>query len=398
MLSKKEFLPGKSPIIKNFPLSLPSIGNIKIGKKGELRKTKDGKKEYRTPKKLKHFLITKLDRDSTGNFIKDEAIHKLIGDEPLIVPIYLLHNSIELNFQSRYVYFKGRTVICNGDGKNAILKNQDGSETQIECPCKKLGSENEKERCKCSGILSAIIRGVDIVGGVWKYRTSGYNSTKGIQSTLLFFHNATGGQLAGIPFQLAIRPMNTIVKKTGESQLIYVVGLEYVGSIEKLKENALKQIEQNASYKHQIEEIEQKALKGITAEILPEEYDDVVDEFYPEQAIIGEDGEEIKVNTETGEIKEGCDSGPKTEPEKEKKAPKLKPSSEKKTDKPKTELKVQPEPNSKSEAKEPVEDKEKHTTHGVTLIEDEETHEPTDEQIYEANNEAIEDTGQDDLF
>ncbi len=60
--------------ILNLSDNLPEQGKIKIGGKGQKRKTKDGKREYQLPVKWNYFQVTKLDRDETGNFTVDHEL------------------------------------------------------------------------------------------------------------------------------------------------------------------------------------------------------------------------------------------------------------------------------------------------------------------------------------
>ena len=112
---------GLKSIIQNMLRpTLPEFGKIKIGGKGETRKTSNGK-EFQIPVKFDYFVITTLQRDETGNFIKDEVLHKALsekyGTEHFTrIPIRLLYNDPSMNFPSRLVCYKGKSAVCSGDG------------------------------------------------------------------------------------------------------------------------------------------------------------------------------------------------------------------------------------------------------------------------------------------
>lgn len=106
--------PRRSLSIKGLMPGLVERGKIKIGIKG--RTTESGRgKEFQPPQKLDHFIVTTLQRAPDGNFVRDEAVHARIGDRPTEIPIRLLYDDSELDFQSRYVCFRGKTMWCSGD-------------------------------------------------------------------------------------------------------------------------------------------------------------------------------------------------------------------------------------------------------------------------------------------
>jgi hypothetical protein len=218
-----------SPMIKNLTPGLAEAGKIKIGIKGQARKTKDGQNEYQPPQKVDHFIVTTLTRDSSKNFIRDEKIHEMLGDKPTRIPIMLLFDEIHRNFQSRYACYEGKKLWCSGDGEQA---NRAGCNEPVTCPCERsdYGTETES-RCKLNGIFSVIIRGTDKFGCVWKFRTTSYNTIQSITSSLYLIQQVTGGPLAGLDLDMVLLPKSTTDPK-GSQQTIYVVGIEYVGGME----------------------------------------------------------------------------------------------------------------------------------------------------------------------
>lgn len=284
---RQEYQPGKSPLIKNLMAGLPEIGKIKIGKKGELRKSQSGT-DWRAPVKLDHLLVTRLDRDANDNFVVDSEIMKMLGsDKPKRIPIRLLFDSIEGNFQSRYVaYYPGKTLWCSGDGEAAYRVVQGKPEREcVKCPC---GRENPKytgkDKCKMNGKLSCIIDGAEVVGGVWVYRTTGYNSTVGIMSSLALIRTFTGGLLAGIELDLTIQP-KVATDPDGKSVTIQVVGVIYRGSMQNLQKKTLEIAHANAEFRQRLTHVDQEVqrLIGVDTDAI-DQAGDINDEFYPEEA------------------------------------------------------------------------------------------------------------------
>lgn len=281
---RKEYEPGRSPLIRNFVPGLTEIGKIKIGKKGEER-PKSGGGTWQLPVKLDHFVVTTLERGKDGNFIRDEEIHKMIGDKPRTIPIRLMFNSIELNFQSRYSCYNGKNVACSGDGEFAYEMQADGTRKQVRCPCGKQepSYKGTKDKCKMNGCLSCIIDGANRVGGVWKFRTTGYHSTVGITSSLLMLSTLTGGILCNLPLDMTVMP-KVGTDPDGRSVTVYVVGIVFRGTMQSLQEESLKIATHNAAHQYRIAHAEEQARKLISADAeLIDQAGDITEEFYPEE-------------------------------------------------------------------------------------------------------------------
>ena len=222
--------------IVNRTPTLPERGKIKIGAKGRKRTSQQGK-EFAQPIKLEHFLVTTMERDNDDNFKPDvefmERIGKATEQDPkklTRIPIRLLYNDPTLNFATRYAAYSGRTLWCAGDGAEARRRNQDGTMSPVPppgCPCERLDSDYKgpAPACKINGVLSCLIEGAVGVGGVWKFRTTSFNSVDGLTGALSFMAGVTGGQLANVPLELVVGPKQA-TRPDGKQQLIYVVGLE----------------------------------------------------------------------------------------------------------------------------------------------------------------------------
>jgi hypothetical protein len=276
-----------SPIIKTEVFGLPEIGKIKIGGKGEKVTSRKGN-VFRMPEKHDFFTVTTCERDKNDDLIKDKEIHKELerkqyGNKPKKIPVMLLYNKIENNYQSRYACYNKKQPICVGDGTIAyrIDKKTDKLTDKIECPC----NLAEEGRCKIHSNLSVLMNLENIMlGGVWKFRTGGFHSTRGMLQSLTFIQSATGGVLAGIPLVMTVRPQTALVD--GKNMTIYVVGVFFDGGIQKLKETSLQIAQNNAIHQIKLDNIEENAKKQILHErSLMIEAPDIVDEFHPENNI-----------------------------------------------------------------------------------------------------------------
>ena len=276
----------KNFMIKNLIPGLVERGKIKIGIKGDWRESSGGKK-FQLPTKLDHFVVTGALRDESNNFIKDEVIHEKLGPAPIELPIYLLYNEIELNFQTRYACYVGTRLFCSGDGENADYIKKDGTAEECACPCKRQDPKYAgSDKCKINGILSVIISGADIIGGVWKFRTTSYNSVVQILGSLTMIKRVSGGYLAGLPLWLTLRPKTVSSPVDGRVQTVYVVGIEFRGNIEALQAAGYKRALSDAKHNLKIEHIEEEAKRLISpaAASATETEAEIVDEFYPDAA------------------------------------------------------------------------------------------------------------------
>ena len=219
---------------------LAEHGKIKIGKLGEERKTRDGSGTYRLPTKIDHFIITSTERDNTGNFTPNVSLMKSVGllvNQPpnhlTKIPVYLLFDDIDSNFYTTFNCYRGKTLVCQGDGKTAI-KTETGEE--VSCPCPMLDKDYAgKTPCKPYGRLSVIIQDMDIVGSVWVYRTTGWNSVQDLLGSLLLVKRIAG-RLSGIRLILKLMPKSVQLKHGPAT--IYTASLIFEGSVPALAEAA----------------------------------------------------------------------------------------------------------------------------------------------------------------
>jgi hypothetical protein len=282
-------------MIKGLNPSLPERGKIKIGRKGKMVQSQRGT-SFQPPQKLDHFVITTLDREPApdNNFKRDAAAHERLGATPTELPIRLLYDDPMLNFPTRYANYIGRKLWCTGDGETAQRLQKDGSHHEIRCPCHLADpayspERGEPPRCKMNGSLSVLLEGAGGVGGVWKFRTTSYNSIVGILSSLAFLRSITGGVLSNIPLRLYVRPKQGAAPD-GSPVTVYIVGIEFAGDIAELQSMghriALDRAKTHLSIRHIEDEARQLLLSAPRDVPLPgDTTEDVVEEFYPEQIV-----------------------------------------------------------------------------------------------------------------
>ena len=283
-------------LVTNRPLSLREQGKIKIGAKGAPRKSQGGG-TFQPPTKLDHFLITSMEKGDDDNFLPDvplmETIAEATGQDPKSlprIPVCRLFDEIELNFQGRYAAYRGKTVWCTGDGQVARRLTENIAYAQHPCPCERIERDfKPKDRddpmCKINASLSVLIDGAPGLGGTWKFRTTSFNSHDALFGSLMFIHRAAGGRIAGIPLELVLTAKK-VADPSGKQQTIYVVGLEFAGTMENLRESTLQIASDQARAGLQIAKIETEARRLLAAPdgkvFADDDVEGVADEFFPE--------------------------------------------------------------------------------------------------------------------
>jgi hypothetical protein len=301
--------------IKNLVPRLAERGKVKIGEKGEVKTSQQGK-QFAQPKKLDHFVVTTMQRDAAGRMLPDvELMRKLSpqGGKLKELPVMLLYNDPDVNFQTRYSCYIGNRLWCCGDGEGAQRLQQDGKYQPVPCPCLRLEAcYTGKDKCKPNGTLQVLLQGVDRIGGVWKFRTTSWNSVNSIMSSLKLIQAITGGVLAGIPLNLVLSPKTVTVPGTGQNMVVYVVSLEFPGTEQELAKIGYDIAKRRAEHKAKMDQIEAEARKALEhLEETPEEMREVQEEFYPEGVTI-EVQPEVAPETEP-EAGQGTQSEPTPE-------------------------------------------------------------------------------------
>lgn len=275
-------------LLKNLAPRLAERGKIKIGAKGAPITSRQGT-TFQPPQKLDHFVVTTLERGADGNFVRDEAVHALIGDQPRRIPVRLLFNDIEMNFMSRYACFVGRQMWCAGDGETAQRMTRDGARETVQCPCPRIEQGYQgKDRCKVNGALSLIIDGIPGVGNVWTFRTTSWNSVQNLTSAMYQIKALSGGVLAGLPIDLVLAPKE-VTAPDGKMMKAWIVSMQFSGTVEDLRDVGYKLLEAEATHGMRVRQIEDDvrrrlALPAPSDVPLPgDDINDIVDEFYHDE-------------------------------------------------------------------------------------------------------------------
>jgi hypothetical protein len=274
--------------VKGLTPQLAERGKIKIGERGEM-KTSQGGKQFSQPRKLDHFLITTMQRDAAGRLMPDAALMARLkpeGGKITEIPVRLLYDDIDLNFPTRFASYRGTRCWCSGDGEVAHrLTGENGKYQEVTCSCERVDPlYAAPDKCKILGTLQVLIEGVDRIGGVWKYRTTSWNTVNAILSSLALVKTVTGGPLAGIPLHLVLSPKTVTVPTTGQSMLVYVVSLEFRGTESQLAELGYDIARKRMEHRIKMEQIEAEA----RSRLLPpqqeplQEQEETAQEFYPE--------------------------------------------------------------------------------------------------------------------
>lgn len=270
--------PGRA--IKGLTPSLAECGKIKIGVKGETRKGKGG--EYRLPKKLDYFIVTTMEKGDPkkgelDDFITDTGIMGKLGANCREIPVRLPYDDPSLNFPTSYAYYDSAACQCRGDGEVALTSMGELIECHPEtCPNVK------SKKCKPNGILSVILDDAPRVGGVYKFRTTGWNSINNLISSMELIRGLTNGFLAGLPLMLTLTPKHVTVPGSKATTIIYMVNLEYRGSLADMAKAIKQTMDTRALMQYSVKDFEKLAEEALSLPEAPEECKDIVEEFYPE--------------------------------------------------------------------------------------------------------------------
>lgn len=266
-----------SRTIKGLTPRLAECGKIKIGNKGEVRQKKGGNGTYRLPQKLDHFVVTGMAKDENDDFIPDPTIMSILGDKPAVIPVRLPYDDPSLNFPTSYAHYETAACLCRGDGEIAVTSEGETVECNPET-CEHYANK----KCKATGVLSVMLDDAPRVGGVYKLRTTGWNTINNLTASMEFIRGLTNGILAGLPLDLTLTPKYTTIPGTGKRTVIYMVNLEYRGNFAEMAAAIKGTLETREKMKYSIEQFEKLALAELEAPEDPEEARDIQEEFYPE--------------------------------------------------------------------------------------------------------------------
>lgn len=262
--------------IVNFPLQLGELGKIKIGKKGEEKKSKSGTK-FKLPVKLDHFIVTTTEKNSqTDQFIIDDEIMGMLGENCTKIPVTVPYNDIDLIIPNSYTHYEKSKCVCRGDGEHAKLESGEIVQCNPKtCPY------FEKKKCKQNAVLSVMLDDASMVGGVHKLRTTSFNSLRNIKSSLTFIKTRTHGILAGLPLLLTLQPKTVNIPDGTGTTVIYMVNLVYNGKTRDLNDIAMEISRQESSI--EMAQLESAAAEQLLIPESVEEQKDIQDEFFTEE-------------------------------------------------------------------------------------------------------------------
>ncbi len=265
-----------SRTIKGLTPRLAECGKIKIGGKGDEKTSKYGKK-MRLPEKYDHFVVTTMMKNEKDDFVQDPTIMGILGDKPTVIPVRLPYDDPSLNFPTSYACYESAACKCRGDGEVAVTAEGETVECNPEtCP------NYAAKKCKVTGVLSVMLDDAPRVGGVYKLRTTSWNTINNLTASMEFIRGLTNGILAGLPLDLTLSPKYTTIPGTSTRTVIYMVNLEYRGNFAEMAQAIRGTLETREKMKYSIEDFEKLALSELEAPEDPEEAKDIQEEFYPE--------------------------------------------------------------------------------------------------------------------
>ena len=280
-------------MIKNITLQINSAGKIKIGKKGK-EVTSSAGKAFRMPEKLDHFQIVTTEKNEDGDYIVDTTLENrikeagtgIVNDTGNLVgiPIRLLYNDTELNFNTKLAsYVKGK-LSCVGDGETATKRIDDFTKTH-KCPCSRIEFDyTGNDKCKYNGNLTCIVDEAGLFGQAHNFRTTSINSVKGILGGLELIRTATGGRIAGLPLMLTLNARSTQTPQ-GQNTTIYIVSVCYRGSLSDLRKEVMQVMSEEHQYLIGMDSLETEAYKMLESSPIvssDDEQKEISEEFYPE--------------------------------------------------------------------------------------------------------------------
>lgn len=259
------------------------VGKIKIGGKGETRKSKEGK-DYQLPVKYEHFVVTTTEKGKDGNYIIDNELMKKLGPEPKEIPIRLPFDSIDMNFFTSFQFYTGNKLICHGDGVSAKRTGADGIEKDV--PCETGDCQYLKEgKCKVSGILSCQIPLGMEPGAIYRFRTHSWNTVSSILAALEYISENTKGILQGLPLKLKFLKKSTQEHGNVNIATITLDGVEMI----KMRELAFLEFENRTKLGIDIKNLETQArTSGFLID--HDDPEDVEAEYYPPRVVISDAG------------------------------------------------------------------------------------------------------------
>lgn len=256
------------------PARLPAIGMIKIGRLRPKVTSAKGN-DFQPPEKLDFFLITRRERGTDGNFVRDDEVHEKVGEKPTELDVRLPFDTRAENFYAQMVSYSGRSKSLECDGQTC---SDLSTHTERTCS-RRLGKECP---CKPYARLGVIIEAAPTFGGLYVYRTTSWETANSLQTALKMFEQQFG-TLRGLPLKLRLYPAEVRYKVGNQEKTAtaYKVALVLRADYEVAQQAALefhrraqiarKEILQLASgTARELEAVDQEDEDAIGAEFFPE--------------------------------------------------------------------------------------------------------------------------------
>jgi hypothetical protein len=288
-------------------------GYIKIGQPGA--KAAEGQKK-RPPIKFDHIEITSRARNEAGQLeldyqLMDELVGRASEEEssielcggcarskelgyegglPTNLGIYLASDNPEVSFPHRLSWYRGRHCYCWGDGEKAQRREEkkgaDGvtfGDYKNHVPCGTHCIDFIEGRCKPDARLRCSLAVRELVGAVYEFRTTSWNSVRNIHSCITQVLDTTLGTVSWVPlvFQIAEQ---TVQPRNGPANKAMVASLYFPGSAKNLLEATASIHTQMGDFGRQLIEARAGIPQGGAAwEEAPEEVAGFASEFHPEE-------------------------------------------------------------------------------------------------------------------
>jgi len=181
-----------------------AIQRLAVTTKVAIGETKLSAKGDKYPTKLDHFIF--LRKSNKLEWEPDPDLMKHYGTTCRQFPIILLDDETENVFRTEYAWWKTTEKKCWGDGRQATRRTDENPDGQPWTPCGDGCPELDENICKPSGDLYFILADFPRLGAMCRLHTTSYRSIRQINSAIEQIRTVTGGRLAGIRCQLAVRP------------------------------------------------------------------------------------------------------------------------------------------------------------------------------------------------
>ena len=201
------------------------------------------------------------------------------------IPVQVLFNEPDLNLRAHYTLFDRTTArpVCVGDGESCKRVTDQGLES-LPCPGPDVCSFGQ-QACKPYGRLNLVIGDSDELGS-FVFRTTGFNSIRTLTARLQYFAAVSGGHLACMPLELKLRGKSTTQSHRAAiyyADLVVRSGMSLNEAIAHAKEVAAQRLaagfDQTA-----LDAAARQGYANGSFEDAPDEVEQIVEEFYPEEA------------------------------------------------------------------------------------------------------------------